>query len=71
LGDLKISQSDNIKEMLKYELKEELVAVKLYQKILGLVKQLDNSETLYHSIYHLIQDEQEHVEELKRLLAIK
>ena len=71
LSDLKISQSDDIKEMLEEELKEELIAVKLYQNILELVKQLKDNETLYHAIYHLIQDEQEHVEELKRLLAMK
>jgi len=70
LSDLEIKHSDNIKEMLRDELREEEEAVKLYQKIFSMVKDLENSETLYHAIYHLIQGEQEHVEELKRLLAI-
>lgn len=70
LSDLEIKHSDNIKEMLRDELREEEEAVKLYQKIFSMVKDLENSETLYHAIYHLIQGEQEHIEELKRLLAI-
>ena len=70
LSDLEIKHSDDIEEMLRDELREEGEAVKLYQKILSMVKGLENNETLNHAIYHLIQGEQEHVEELKRLLGI-
>jgi len=70
LSDLKIKQSDDINEMLKDELKEEKEAVLLYRKILSMLKGPEDNETLHHEIYHLITGEQEHVEELQRLLKI-
>src|SRR3989344_8753463 len=42
LSDLEIKHSDNIKEMLRDELREEEEAVKLYQKIFSMVKDLEN-----------------------------
>jgi|SRR3989338_3216575 len=71
LSSLEIKHG-NAEDMLKDELKEEIEAVQLYREILETVKKLkdlEGSETLYHAIYHLIQGEQEHVEELKRLLG--
>ena len=70
LSDIKIKHSDDIKEMLKDELKEEKEAVLLYREILSMVKDMEDNETLHHEIYHLITGEQEHVEELQRLLKI-
>ena len=70
LSDINIKHSDDIKEMLSDELKEEKEAVLLYREILSMMKDMEDNETLHHEIYHLITGEQEHVEELQRLLKI-
>lgn len=60
--------------ILQVSLKEEQVAVDFYTKILEKIKEEKGNLpysfwTLEHEVRHIIIDEQEHIAELKRLLA--
>ena len=54
-----------LKEILEVNLKEEEKAINFYRSILRSVK--EEGEILYETIEEILQDEQEHKEELERL----
>jgi bacterioferritin len=64
----KVGISQEIKPVLKMNLKAEKDAYSIYQKILPLCK---GNEILHHAIRHIMKDEQEHNEELSQLLGIR
>lgn len=75
-GIAKAYPAKTIKEILEINLKNEKEAVDLYKKILEKInEEKDNLSyeffQLEHELRHIIMDEQEHIAELKILLAIK
>ncbi|MCS7131870.1 MAG: ferritin-like domain-containing protein [Hadesarchaea archaeon] len=75
-GIAKTYPAKTIKEILEINLKNEREAVDFYKKILEKInKEKDNLPyeffQLEHEVRHIIMDEQEHIAELKILLAIK
>jgi bacterioferritin (cytochrome b1) len=76
MGIAKTSPANTIKEILEVNLKGEKEAVDFYKKILEKINKVKENLpyeflTLEHEIRHIIIDEQEHIAELKKLLAIK
>lgn len=76
MGIAKTSPANTIKEILEVNLKGEKEAVDFYKKILEEINKVKENLpyeflTLEHEIRHIIIDEQEHIAELKKLLAIK
>ncbi len=64
------------KEILEVNLKGEKEAVDFYTRIMEKIKEEKENLpyeflTLEHEVRHIIMDEQEHIAELKKLLAIK
>lgn len=76
MGIAKTTPAKTIKEILEVNLKAEKEAVDTYKKILEKIN-ADKSELPYeflkleHDVRHVIMDEQEHIAELKILLAIR
>ena len=64
-ADLKYA--DTLDEILKINIAEEHHAIKEYKEILPLVQ--EDNVILYRTIQDIIQDEQEHLEELETLQA--
>lgn len=76
MGIAKTSSATSVKEILEVNLKGEKEAVDFYRKILEEINKVKENLpyeflTLEHEIRHIIIDEQEHIVELKKLLAIK
>jgi len=76
MGIAKTSPANTIKEILEVNLKGEKEAVDFYKKILEKINKVKENLpyeflSLEHEIRHIIIDEQEHIAELKKLLAIK
>jgi bacterioferritin (cytochrome b1) len=76
MGIAKTNQAKTIKEILEINLKNEKEAVDFYKKILEKVNEEKENFpyeflTLEHEIRHVIIDEQEHIADLKILLAKK
>lgn len=76
MGIAKTEKAETIEEILRVNLKSEREAVDFYQKILEKVgKEKANLPyefwTLEHEVRHVIVDEEEHIAELKILLAEK
>ena len=72
----KAHPAKTIDEILKTNLKDEIEAVDLYQKILKkLSEEKDNLPYQYlkleHEIRHIIMDEMEHIAEIRQLLALR
>ncbi|MEM7819609.1 MAG: ferritin-like domain-containing protein [Candidatus Aenigmatarchaeota archaeon] len=76
MGIAKTKPAKTIKEILEINLKDEKDAVDFYTKILKKINELKESLPyefwkLEHEVRHIIMDEQEHIAELKTLLALK
>lgn len=76
MGIAKTTPANTIKEILEVNLKAEKEAVDTYKKILEKINTSKNELpyeflTLEHEVRHVIMDEQEHIAELKILLAIR
>lgn len=74
MGIAKTEKAQTIEEILRVNLKAEKEAVDFYTKILEKIKEEKESLpyeflTLEHELRHIIIDEQEHIVELKILLA--
>ncbi len=54
-----------LEEILRVNIEEEKKAIALYQEILDMIPR--EQRLLYETIEHILQDEQEHLEELQRL----
>lgn len=76
---MKIAQTKeahNIREILLTNLGDEKEAVNYYKEILRKVNQLKDSLPynylkIEHDVRHIVMDEQEHIAELRKLLAMK
>ncbi len=54
-----------LEEILRVNIEEEKKAIALYQEILDMIPR--EQRLLYETIEHILEDEQEHLEELQRL----
>lgn len=54
-----------LEEILRVNIEEEKKAIALYQELLDMIPR--EQRLLYETIEHILQDEQEHLEELERL----
>lgn len=75
-GIAETHKATTIQEILKTNLKDEKFAVDFYTEILKKIQECKSQLTyeyltLEHDVRHVIIDEQEHISELKKLLAIK
>ncbi|MEM2910098.1 MAG: ferritin-like domain-containing protein [Nitrososphaerota archaeon] len=75
-GIAETKPAKTVQEILEVNLKDEKDAVDYYTEILKkIVQEKDNLRyeyfTLEHEVRHVIMDEQEHIAELKRLMALK
>ncbi len=56
-----------LEEILRVNIEEEKKAIALYQELLDMIPR--EQRLLYETIEHILEDEQEHLEELERLRA--
>ena len=76
MGIEKAKPAKTVKEILEINLKDEKAAVDTYRQILKNLNEVKEELpyeflTLEHDVRHVIIDEQEHIAELKLLLAEK
>jgi bacterioferritin len=68
--DIKIRHTEDLGVMLKDGLEEEETVLEFYLEILEEAKRLEPRDSLLiYNLYKIIDDTQEHVEELKRLMG--